>query len=50
MRLRTTLDGEHEITVPDHRPLRIGTLNSVLRDLENHHRLSRELLLQKLFS
>lgn len=40
MRLRTLTDGEHEITVPEHRPLRIGTLNSMLRDLESHRKLS----------
>ena len=36
IRLTTTLNGEHHITVPNHDPLRIGTLNSVLTDVAEH--------------
>ena len=31
---------EHHITIPDHRPLRVGTLNSVLADVATY--LGRE--------
>lgn len=31
MRLTTQQGGEHHITVPRHNPLRIGTLNSILK-------------------
>jgi predicted RNA binding protein YcfA (HicA-like mRNA interferase family) len=30
---RRTADGEHHVTVPMHRPLRVGTLNAVLTDV-----------------
>ena len=30
---RRTEDGEHHVTVPIHRPLRVGTLNAILSDV-----------------
>jgi predicted RNA binding protein YcfA (HicA-like mRNA interferase family) len=49
IRLSTTLNGEHHITVPAHNPLKIGTLAAILSDIESHHRIKREKLLQDLF-
>ncbi|HWO99687.1 MAG TPA: type II toxin-antitoxin system HicA family toxin [Methylococcus sp.] len=40
----------HHITVPNHDPLRIGTLAAILADVARHHGLSRDALLEKLFS
>ena len=48
IRLTTTQDGEHHVTVPNHAPLRIGTLKSILRLLAAHHGLSVEALMEKL--
>lgn len=31
MRLTTQQAGEHHVTIPRHNPLRVGTLNAVLR-------------------
>lgn len=45
MRLTTTRNGEHHITIPAHDPLRIGTLNAILREVERHHGLTRDELL-----
>jgi predicted RNA binding protein YcfA (HicA-like mRNA interferase family) len=49
MRLATTRRGDHHITIPDHSSLRAGTLNAILRDVAEHHRLPREQLLELLF-
>ena len=45
MRLTTT----HHITVPDHGPLRVGTLAGILADLAAHFEMSRDDLMAKLF-
>ena len=49
MRLTTKERGEHHLTIPDHRPLKPGTLNAILREIERHHGLSRAALLKRLF-
>lgn len=49
MRLTTQQGGEHHITIPNHNPLRIGTLNSVLRDVAEHLAISRDELAESLF-
>ena len=40
IRLTTRRDGEHHLTVPAHSPLKVGTLNSILKLVAVHHRLS----------
>ena len=50
LRLTTETDGEHHITIPRHPALRIGTLAGVLAELESHHHLERDALLDLLFS
>jgi predicted RNA binding protein YcfA (HicA-like mRNA interferase family) len=50
VRLSCTDPNPHHITVPAHDPLRIGTLAAVLDAVAEHHGLSRDALLQKLFS
>ena len=49
IRLTTRRGGEHHITIPDHDPLRPGTLSAILRDVAAHARLAREDLLRLLF-
>jgi len=49
MRLTRCDGGEHHVTIPDHDPLKVGTLNSILRDVAAHLGLAREELLEKLF-
>ena len=36
MRLTTTEGGEHHITIPHHKSLRVGTLSAILRDVAEH--------------
>ncbi len=48
MRLTTLQNGEHHITIPKHDPLRIGTLNQILRDVSEHFDLERDELLKQI--
>ena len=50
IRLTTQENGEHHITIPNHSPIKIGTLSAILRDIENHFDVTREELLNQLFS
>lgn len=50
IRLTTQENGEHHITIPNHSPIKIGTLSAILRDIENHFNITREELLIQLFS
>jgi predicted RNA binding protein YcfA (HicA-like mRNA interferase family) len=49
IRLTTELHGQHHITVPSHRSLKVGTLAAILDDVARHHGLDRSQLLEKLF-
>lgn len=49
IRLTTYENGEHHLTVPAHDPIKVGTLNAVLRDVGRHFSLERDALLQRLF-
>lgn len=48
MRLTTFQGGEHHLTVPQHSPLRVGTLNAILRDVADHLEMSRDDLIKSL--
>jgi len=50
VRLTTTVGGEHHVTIPDHHSLKAGTLSNILRSVAEHAGLSRDELLEKLFS
>jgi predicted RNA binding protein YcfA (HicA-like mRNA interferase family) len=49
IRLTTQERGEHHITVPNHDPLRIGTLAGILDDVAVHFKITRDDLIMKLF-
>jgi predicted RNA binding protein YcfA (HicA-like mRNA interferase family) len=49
VRLTTTLDDEHLVTVPAHDPLKIGTLSGILLSLQQHHKIKRKALVRRLF-
>jgi predicted RNA binding protein YcfA (HicA-like mRNA interferase family) len=49
VRLTRHEGGEHHLTIPRHRPLKVGTLAAILRDVADHARMSREELLERLF-
>jgi predicted RNA binding protein YcfA (HicA-like mRNA interferase family) len=50
IRLTTRKRGEHHVTVPTHRALRVGTLAGVLDDVANHLGISRDELMRAIFS
>ena len=50
MKLTKKFDiGEHNITIPNHNPLKVGTLNSIIRDLSENLKLSKEDIFKILF-
>jgi predicted RNA binding protein YcfA (HicA-like mRNA interferase family) len=49
IRLTSTLKGEHHITIPKHKPLKIGTLNSILRDVADYLHKYKQVLIEELF-
>ncbi|QYX32972.1 type II toxin-antitoxin system HicA family toxin [Sphaerospermopsis torques-reginae] len=49
IRLTTQENGEHHITIPNHSPIKVGTLSAILRDVENHFNLTREQSINLLF-
>ena len=46
--LETDDPSHHRLAVPDHRALRVGTLNGILRAVAEHKKVSREDLLNSL--
>ncbi len=49
MRLTTTRGGEHHVTIPRHKSLRVGTVDAILRDVAEHLEIPRQTLLETLF-
>lgn len=49
LRLTTTEHGEHHLTIPDHRSLRIGTLAAILGEVASHFQLDRAEAVRRLF-
>ena len=50
MRLSSTAQGQHHLTIPRHSNLKVGTLNSVLGDVAEHLDMAKETLILELFS
>ena len=50
LRLTTQRGGEHHLTIPSHSPLKVGTLNAILRTVAEHHGVRRDELLRELFA
>jgi predicted RNA binding protein YcfA (HicA-like mRNA interferase family) len=48
IRLTTNLDGEHHETIPNHDPIKIGTLSAILKSIANHHRMTVSELMEQL--
>ena len=49
IRLTTQIREEHHITIPSHKPLKVGTLSSILSEIANHLDISKNELIEKLF-
>ncbi len=48
MQLTTTQGGEHHVTIPRHRPLRIGTFATILDRVAAHFGVSRAEVLKRI--
>lgn len=49
MRLSTEIGGQHHLTIPDHSPIRPGTLSAIISDVAEHLGTPREEVLKRLF-
>ncbi len=49
IRLTTKSNGQHHITIPAHDPLKIGTLNAILRSVSEHLGLTKDEFLEQMF-
>ncbi len=49
IRLTTQQNGTHHITIPNHDPLKLGTLSSILSEVATHFNLSKDELIERLF-
>ncbi len=50
LRLTSSLKGsEHHITIPRHRPLKVGTLSSILKDVATYVEMDKQRLIEELF-
>lgn len=49
IRLTTTENGEHHITIPNHSQLKIGTLSAILTDVANHFNKTKDEIVNDLF-
>ena len=49
IRLTTFENGEHHVTIPNHDPLRLGTLSGILKAVADHAGMSKDEVAEKLF-
>jgi predicted RNA binding protein YcfA (HicA-like mRNA interferase family) len=50
IRISTTQNGQHHITIRNHDPLKIGTLSAILTDIASHFDKSKEELVNDIFA
>ena len=48
LRVTTQQGGEHHEVVPNHSPVKLGTLKSILRSVATHHRMGMAELMEAL--
>ena len=48
LRLSRSQKPVHHLTIPRHKPLRVGTLNNIIKDVANHLKIDKEELLREL--
>jgi len=49
IRVMTNQRGQHQVTVPNHNPIKVGTLSGILGDVAAHFEISRDELARRLF-
>ncbi len=50
VRLTTQQNSEHHVTIPNHDPLRVGTMAAILSAIAAHHGITRDELLKRLLA
>ena len=48
IRIVTQLNGQHHETIPNHSPIKVGTLARILQNIAKHHNVTVEDLLSQL--
>lgn len=48
IRLTCTFPNEHHVTIPNHDPIKLGTLSSIISDIANQRDISKEELINQL--
>jgi predicted RNA binding protein YcfA (HicA-like mRNA interferase family) len=48
VRVTTQVEGEHHEVVPNHNPIKTGTLSGILKSIAAHHSLTVEQLIRQL--
>ncbi len=48
IRMVTQAHGEHHVTIPNHWPIKVGTLHDILKSVAEHHDLTIDRLLAEL--
>ena len=48
--VRTYENGENSVSIPNHKPLKVGTLNSILSDVADHFGLDKQTVAERLLS
>jgi predicted RNA binding protein YcfA (HicA-like mRNA interferase family) len=49
IRITTLQKGQHHLTIPNHDPIKIGTLSSILSDIAQHFSITKEELIRKIW-
>lgn len=50
IRLTALIDShEHHITIPNHSPIKIGTLNNILNEVALYNKITKDEVIRKLF-
>ena len=50
IKVTTQKNGEHHLAIPNHNPIKIGTLNAILRQVSEHFEISKDGVMSRLFS
>ncbi len=49
IRLSTEVNGQHHITIPNHDPLKVGTLSAIIGDIASHFNKTKDEFLNEMF-
>jgi predicted RNA binding protein YcfA (HicA-like mRNA interferase family) len=49
IRLTTEENGQHHLTIPNHSPIKIGTLSAIINDVASHFNKKKEEIIFEIF-